>query len=128
MAFTITGTTGCEKRNGQWVAYLPVIMNNEPRFLTLHTLAVPGEGGGCFNLYDAQGQYMAECQFTEEHKYMHVYRELQQTFEKAIREDCAILSRTLQAPMIVTKAGFEAIKYELLSPTMYKLSGMRTSS
>lgn len=114
MVFTITGTIGCEKRNGQWTAYIPVIMRGEPRFLTLNTLAIPEEGWGCFNLCDAQGQFMAECQFTEGHKYMHVYRELQQTLEKAIREDHAILSRTLQAPMIVTKDGFEATNSSLL--------------
>ena len=114
MVFTITGTTGCEKRNGQWTAYIPVIMRDEPRFLTLNTLTIPEEGWVCFNLCDAQGHSVAECQFTEGHKYMHVYRELQQTLEKAIREDHAILSRILQAPMIVTKDGFEAIKYGIL--------------
>ena len=114
MAFTITGTTGCEKRNGQWTAYIPVIMREEPRFLTLTPLAIPEEGWGCFNLCDSHGQYIAECQFAEGHKYMHVYRELQQTLEKEIRADPATLSHILQAPMIVTKDGFEAIKYGIL--------------
>ena len=114
MVFTITGSTGCEKRNGLWTAYIPVIMRDEPHFLTLNTLAIPEEGWACFNLCDVQGQFIAECQFTEEHKYLHVYRKLQQALEKAIREDRAILSRTLQTPMIVTKDGFEAIKYGIL--------------
>lgn len=84
-------------------------MNNESRFLTLTTLAIPEEGWGCFNLCDAQGQYMADCQFTEEHKYMLVYRELKQALEKAMQDGHAIPSRTLQIPVLVTKGGFKEV-------------------
>ena len=109
MAFTITGTTGCEKRNGQWTAYIPVIMREEPRFLTLTPLAIPEEGWGCFNLCDSHGQYIAECQFAEGHKYMHVYRKLRQALDKAMQDGQAIPSHTLQVPVLVTKDGFEAV-------------------
>lgn len=109
MVFTITGTIGCEKRNGQWTAYIPVIMRGEPRYLTLNTFAIPEEGWGCFNLCDVQGHSMAECQFMEGHKYMHVYRKLQQALEQAMQDGQAILSQSLQEPVIVTKDGFEAV-------------------
>lgn len=107
MAFRIIGTPGCKRAKGVWTAYVPVDMNDKRYFLTLDSKDAPLAGEGKFNLLDTKNEKVAECSFLKGHKYMHVYQNLRNVIEKAMREDKEIESKALSAAVIVTKDGFE---------------------
>lgn len=107
MAFVIVGTVGCRRTGDKgWMAYMPVKMKTDEYFLTLAETETPTPDSCYFYLRGKEDwENIARCDFPEDHKYMHVYRELLHALETAMATGTACESEKLDVPLTPTDLG-----------------------
>ena len=107
MAFKIVGTIGYRHMGDKgWMAYVPIMMGSDEYFLVLvdDDISLPGHV-----LLHLKGKEdwkpVGTYAIPDDHKYMHLYRELQRAQKTAIATGMARESEKLYVPLILTKSG-----------------------
>jgi hypothetical protein len=107
MPIIIVGTIGCRHTGDKgWMAYMPIKMKSDEYFLTLAEDGTAIPGSCHFYLMGKEDwKNLARCDFPEDHKYMHVYRELLHALETAIATGMACEPEKLDVPLTPTDSG-----------------------
>ena len=111
MGFIIVGTSGCRYMGDEgWMAYMPIKIKTDELFLTLAENEIARQDSCHFYLRGKENwENIARCDFPENHKYMHVYRELLRALETAMATGVACESEKLDIPLTPADSGFVPI-------------------